>query len=242
MASYSRKKKISIVGDSFGSGEWQFTSNSSSEKNKVTHPGLEYFLREDYGYEVSNYSYGGASMNQILQQAIENKVQNCILIVFATDSCRGMLEENKQVIDKLYVKQGYSISKIHRLLFFEWVKKLKSYAEINNCNVLLIGGHANLYDFDCPDYMQIVTKSWLSEITNQTIGDMSGMNNDAIENFIAAKKLQLDKDKQEIIEIMTQRSHRMNLMKNDVRNFYDEHHPNRDCHHDLAKKIIKIIG
>ena len=239
------KPKLCIIGDSFGCGEWSFlpkTNHTNQQKNYVSHPGLKYFLHKDYGYDVSNYSYGGATMNEILQQAVRNKLQNCTLIVFATDSCRGILEESKEVVDKLYVYQGFSIPKIHRLLFLEWIKNLKSYAEPNHCDVLLIGGHANLYDFDCPDYMKIVTKSWLSEITKQDIGNMSGLNSYVLEDFIAAKELQSDRDKKDIIEIMTQRSHRMTIMKNDIRNFNDEHHPNRNCHKNLAKKIIGMIG
>ena len=64
------KTAISIVGDSFGCGEW---TPDKPGTNKISHPGVQEYLQQR-GYVVKNFSTPGASMENILCQIVMNNI------------------------------------------------------------------------------------------------------------------------------------------------------------------------
>ena len=230
-------QQISIVGDSFGCGELQYGVTPNSLE--VTHSGVTHFLSK-LGHTVTNYSVIGASSDDILDQIKFNELKHQNIIVFATDSLRD-LESKEQEITQLFVRKNYSIKKIHKMFYLEWYDKLVSITEKNNCNVVLIGGHANLYETDNQhNHIKICETSWLSNIFKTEIGDLSGISHESLEFLMAKKPIKTDAQKEEMIDIMTQKSKRLNLMANS-NYFPDNCHPNRICHEALTQKIINYL-
>lgn len=228
---------IAIVGDSFGAGEWQYDTANTGHLNLV-HSGVGSFLSKS-GHNVSNFCRGGAGMEDILDQIKIHKIKKQNLIVFATDSLRN-IKPKEQLIKHLYIKKNYSIKKLHKILFLEWYDKLSSLTKQNDCNVILIGGSANLYETDQSNHIKICTTSWLSDIFKKPIGDLAGLSNDDMEFLIARKPIKTDEQKTEIIDIITQKSTKLNLMS-ESNLFPDDVHPNRSCHNILTKKIINFL-
>tara|TARA_R100001509_G_scaffold36989_2_gene19913 strand:- start:61 stop:735 length:675 start_codon:yes stop_codon:yes gene_type:complete len=222
---------ISIVGDSFGCGEWRYRKQGVLKSLYVSHTGTQHYLRSA-NHTVQNFSEGGASSDDILHQIIVNKIQNQILIVFATDSLRG---QNM----KYLVREDESLYEIHRLLFMRWLNNLKKITQQQKCDVILIGGHANLYPFDNISNIQVCTVSWLSDILGP-VGELSGIDTASLE-MLNTKSL-TDIDKQFVIDAITQRDERMVITKQQQHLMPDQLHPSHECHKTLAQKILKIVG
>tara|TARA_A100001391_G_scaffold156258_2_gene114130 strand:+ start:3001 stop:3699 length:699 start_codon:yes stop_codon:yes gene_type:complete len=229
------KTAISIVGDSFGCGEWVPDKPGT---NKISHLGIQEYLQQR-GYVVKNFSTPGDSMDNILHQIVINNIIKETIIVFATDPLRNFVVDNK--INQLYVKQNFSIAKLHKVLFLDWFRKLSTISRERKCNIILIGGHANLYDTKPIKNISICTKSWLGDILKQPVGDLSAIEPMALEVLMSIKPIKQDNQKVELIDIITQRSDRLNLLYNN--NFFpDNGHPNRQAHEKLTQKIINLIG
>jgi len=228
---------IAIVGDSFGCGEWAI---ESEDKSLCTHKGSEYFLQK-IGYDVKNYSKPSSSNQQILEQIKSNKIKNQWLIVFASESLRKI--QNLSIsIEQMYLKKKYSIKKIHETLFLDWANNLSNLTKKQSCNVILIGGHANIYKSFIPsNHVTILTHSWISDILNTAIGDLSSIDHKTLDFFMTLNSVQSDEQKLEMIDIITQKSKRLNKMANHP-NFKDNVHPDRICHEKLSYRISKIIG
>jgi len=231
-------KNISIIGDSWGCGEWK----ASPDGGIVTHKGTEHFLSES-GYSVKNYSKGGGSGKYMLEQLEKYDIKNEILLVFHTDSCRD-IRDNLDVALQYMQKKNVFIKKVHEFLFAEWIKKFVQATKNRNCEVILIGGHANLYknvNLLLPTNIKVLTHSWIQDITNTKVGDLSGLDRDDLEDFITNKPIDSDEQKQEIIDIMTEKSKRLYLLKHHI-HFPDDHHPDRFCHQKLSERILQFIG
>lgn len=223
---------ISIVGDSFGCGEWSYKSPGDYSL-VLSHKGCQQYLI-DKGHHVENYAEGGASMDDILNQIVFNKIKRQTVIVFATDPLRN------QIVQPFLAQ--HSIFDLHRLLFSRWIKNLVKITQQQKCNIVLIGGHANLYPFDPVANVQVCTTSWLSDIVGDTIGNLSGLDTSTIEilNNLNGKKT--NAVKQHIVDAITQKTNRLMLLKKHRKNFPDLMHPNKKCHFELAQKIIAMIG
>jgi hypothetical protein len=228
------KPAISIVGDSFGCGEWVPDKPGT---NKIAHPGIQEYLQQK-GYVVKNFSTPGASMDNILSQIVINNIIKETIIVFATDPLRNFVVDK---INQLYVKQNFSIAKLHKVLFLDWFRKLSTISSERKCNIILIGGHANLYDIKPTRNISICTKSWLSDIFKQPIGQLAGIDYSSLEVLMTRKPITTDVQKAEFVDIMTQKAQRLYLSHNHG-DFQDEVHPGKQCHKLLAKKIIKMLG
>ena len=230
---------ISIVGDSFGCGEWAIDYNTKSGLIN-SHTGTSHYLKKA-NYRVNNYSEGGASLLDILDQITNNNISNETIIVFATDAFRHC-HKYQPLLRKLFLQKDYSISKLHFIFFQDWLKQLTKISKDNTCEVILVGGHSNLYEFDVPSNMTICTNSWLSDILAKPIGNLSGIDTTAIENLMQLKPITKDVQKQELLDILSQRASRLHATANSRNKFADHIHPNRECHKLLTDKIIKLLG
>lgn len=229
---------ISIVGDSFGCGEYIYDHDQTGEA-KISDSVLQTYLEKN-GYQVENFSISGSSMQDILLQISENNITGKTIIVFATDSLRN-IKKREDFIITLFLKKNYSIAKLHEVLFHDWFKKLSKISHERKCNIILIGGHANLYDIKPTRNISICTSSWLSDIFQQPIGQLAGIDYSSLEVLMTRKPITTDVQKAEFVDIMTQKSQRLYLSHNHG-DFQDEVHPGKQCHKLLAKKIIKMLG
>jgi len=222
---------ISIVGDSFGCGEWRYKKQGDLKSLYVAHTGTQHYLSRA-NHTVQNFAEGGASPDDILHQIVVNKIQEQILIVFATDSLRG---QNMEYL----VREGESLYELHRLLFMRWLNNLKKITQQQKCDVILIGGHANLYPFDNISNIQICTSSWLGDILG-SVGELSGIDTASLE-MLSTESL-TDSDKHFVIDAITQREKRMEITKQQQHLMPDQLHPSHGCHQTLTQKILQIVG
>lgn len=229
---------ISIVGDSFGSGEYIYDHDQPGG-TKISDSVLQTYLEKN-GYQVENFSISGSSMQDILLQISENNITGKTIIVFATDSLRN-IKKREDFIIKLFIKRNYSIAKLHKVLYLDWLKKMKEICQRNKNTVILIGGHANLYPTELPENILVCTSSWLSDIFQQPIGQLAGIDYSSLEVLMTRKPITTDVQKAEFVDIMTQKSQRLYLSHNHG-DFQDDVHPGKQCHKLLAKKIIKMLG
>ena len=227
---------ISIVGDSFGCGEWRHDP-AENDTLVCVHAGTEFYLKQ-FDFQVKNYSIGGNSMKDLLTPIVENNIRKQTIIVFATDSLRHIDEMSAQ---KLYVKKSWSVSKLHYECFMSWVKNLTKITQQQKCKVVLVGGFGNLYNFPIPSNMQVCTHSWISDILGTTIGHQSGIENESLTKLHALQKYSSNNYKKEFIDIMDQKTYRENLLKTHPAKFPDGIHPSRECHKLLTEKLIKLI-
>jgi hypothetical protein len=227
-----------IVGDSFGKGE--FILANEEDKVDNVHPGCEIYLQQNLDCPVINYSKEGASNQDILEQISDNNIKNATVIVFATDSFRK-IKNNHKLATHLFVKKQHTIKEIHEILFLEWVKKLETITKTRNCNVYLIGGYANIYESYAPaKHIKILTHSWISDILNKQVGDLSAIFYKDMEYLLTLNPNPTNEQKADFIAIAGEKAFRLHHTKNHS-SFLDNYHPDRTAHQTLSKKIIKSL-
>ena len=93
---------ISIVGDSFGCGDYIYDHDQPGG-TKMADSVLQTYLEKN-GYQVENFSIYGSSLQDILLQISENNITGKTIIVFATDSLRK-IKAREDVIITLFLKK-----------------------------------------------------------------------------------------------------------------------------------------
>lgn len=136
------KKKILIIGDSWGCGEWDFRLKPYG----VKHPGLQKYLQEE-GNIVKNISRGASDKDYVIRKLNQYEKYNLMnkfdyVIVFVTDIFRVGLEPSKDFWVIGNTKEN--ILKERDRLMKVYFEKLNSYSK----PIHLIGGFQKIYDYD----------------------------------------------------------------------------------------------
>jgi hypothetical protein len=221
-------KKILIIGDSWGSGEWDVIDGNY----QVSHKGIEEYLRND-GHQVQNLSAGGSSLHDIYHSLInENYKDFDLVFCFITDPLRNFRPYGSH---HLFFKKSITFEN----LVDAGNKELSNfYEKVNNLDITIycIGGasHLNvdiiknfknlvpyipsLSELLIPDYKHPViwASDWLDYI-------------DKIFNLTSLDKLLEYKRQQDW------------LWSDDAKEYFrpDGKHPNRAGHKILYDKIVK---
>lgn len=208
--------KILIVGDSWGCGEW----SNDIYPHRVTHLGLEYYLRK-YGCKVSNLSEPGAANKRIVEILKEIvKIQKPDYIFwFQSDPIRDL-----RPYDQVTFPQSIS-----ELLHLGERLLNKTYVELNNlgCKIYCIGGVTKLHK-SIDHYDNLIPL--IDSIIEMFDGIDSGF---WISEWIQVKHLTF-KD-----SFLTQlENHMQNTLPKEY--FYpDGNHPNRKAHLKIFEYILK---
>lgn len=156
-------KKIVIVGDSWGCGEW---CNDQGECT-VTHKGLEQYFIDD-GFDVINISKGNSSNSASIQRLVNllselsDDISNIDYIFFiTTDATREVNYDKEKLTDTLI--QNESLPLLVDKLLDSCYNELNKICLTNNLNIHMIGGLNNL-DTSVQSYKKLIPiiPSWVS--------------------------------------------------------------------------------
>ena len=174
--------KILIAGDSWGLGEWDQLPDPIGYD--VSHPGLEYFLKQDK-HEVKNISKGGNSPRLVYESGL--KVETTVydhVFVFVTDP-------HRDIISKDFWINGYTYKdylKRHDDMIKQFIADL---GDLDIGPVHLVGGYTRVnstmlsnskVDIAIPSVLNLLTKrQWdmcfrdhLHMLRDKKISDMVG--------------------------------------------------------------------
>lgn len=113
--------RILIAGDSWGCGAWE----PGEVENRISHPGLEQFLKDD-GHQVTNISFGGSCLPNIdfsLDCQNQQNQKYDLVFVFVTNSFRHIKQKNFWSKKNSYEKY----LKLHNSILKNFVKKINQY-------------------------------------------------------------------------------------------------------------------
>lgn len=158
-------KKIIIVGDSWGLGEWG--RDPIRYKYTVLHKGLEqYFI--DYGFDVINVSEGGSSNTGSIRRLVNllselsDDISNIDYIFFITTDATREIHRNKEKLTDALI-QNKSLPLLVDKLLDSCYNELNKICLTNNLNIHVIGGLNNL-DTSIQSYKNLIPiiPSWVS--------------------------------------------------------------------------------
>jgi hypothetical protein len=167
-------KKIVLVGDSWGCGEWDNTAFAAP-----CHPGLTEYLSDQY--VVKNLSRSGNSLWQIcytLESFLDRigDEKETAYVVIQTDAMR---EQNCQDFDVNYMEScqtANSLLMVYQMLLEKFYFKLQNIGDRYNITIHLIGGLCDVFTEGVAglNRINVLCSSWVSLI-DQAIGSGTPM-------------------------------------------------------------------
>lgn len=222
-------KKICIIGDSWGCGEWGWKDG----KYQCLHKGIEYYLKND-NYQVMNFSFGGAS-NLELFTHIQNKnlIDYDLILYIQTDPLRDYRKiEFQGLFESIKTFKHYQRTARHN-----------HYNRLNSLDIKihLIGGCDKIDENDLIEYKNL--KCFIPSIINFVSENLIHPNIWASDwiNYIDRKC------SAELLNFIHQEKmlqDELYFSKNPVIVKYfhpDGQHPNRNAYYKIYKKIIEEL-
>lgn len=157
-------KKLVLIGDSWGCGEWKHVGNGSVALN---HPGIQEYLP----YKTVNISVGGASNWYILYSMYnymnqsQHLDQTYSVIVFQTDPMRTSFADKFDVDIDEQIQKASSIEQLYMDLVDIFYIKISNFSKQFNVPVYIIGALSDVDDHTFSLYnnkKNIICNSWLS--------------------------------------------------------------------------------
>ena len=241
-------KRIAILGDSWSHGEWSVISDAETAFSKVTHPGLQHFLLNEWpDLEVVNFGIaGGGNLYQLdqLQLVLGSKPATDIfdlIICFWTNPGRDVYNTIKDNTDQFFI--NYTIEEYEESCMLANKEHHKALEDLN-IPVILIGGQVSLPLFPtAKNLIPLVPR--MANCVTHPFWDMDNMEEEkgTIDNCIDYEQLTMipsgkfnDKFKVQLDEKIKQ-DYCLNYNY-----FNDLGHGNRKLHRIVADKVIKEVG
>ena len=238
------KKKLIIVGCSWGCGEWRINNRIL----ELAHPGLTEYLSTDFN--VVNLSRCGASNWQscfVLRNYLHhvNNSDLCDIVVLQTDVARTACSEVYQVdYDYLY-SHSSNLSDFYQKTLEIFYIKLNELAQEYNLKIHLVGGLSDLNTDVISLYsnLDVICNSWITLLDSTHTPDVVPL----ILNPSLLTKIK-QHNNVELFEEVIQYSDRQflkaqTLMETDYFGpGFGDFHPNRKAHEILAKHIKNFFN
>lgn len=242
-------KKIVLVGDSWGCGEWDNTAFSAP-----SHPGLTEYLSDQY--VVKNLSRSGNSLWQICYtlESFLDRIgddKETAYIIIQTDAMRT---QNCQDFDINYnesCQHADSLSIVYQILLEKFYYKLQNIGDRYDITIHLIGGLCDVFiEGLCnTSRINVLCASWIGLI-DQAIGtDCTSLNNNIVpvnlrpDIFSKLKKLKLSLVDEAIDHIDATFFFNQRLIESEYFGpIHGDFHPSRKGHLLLANHIKSTLG
>jgi len=237
-------KKLVLIGDSWGCGEWKHVGNGSIELN---HPGMQEYLP----YNTVNISVGGASNWDILYSMFNYMNQSHHLdqtysvIVFQTDLMRTSFAEKFDVDIDEQVQKASSIEQLYTNLAEIFYIKISNFSKQFNVPVYIVGG---LSDVDANAFSlynnkeNIICNSWISLLYKDHVPSVIPLSLES-RMLTMFKKLGRTDLCEQLLDINDKNFIEFNkiLRLETMGPSFGDFHPSRLGHQILAEHIINFI-
>lgn len=242
-------KKLVLIGDSWGCGEWKHVDNGETELN---HPGMTDYLP----YKTVNISVGGASNWDILYSMFNymNKLkhldQTYSVVVFQTDPMRTSFADKFDVDINEQIQKASSIEQLYTNLADIFYIKISNFSKQFNVPVYIVGALSDVDDYLFSLYNNkenIICNSWISLLYKDHVPSVIplSMQSKMFTMLITMlKKLGRIDLCEELLDINDKNFIEFNkiLRLETMGPSFGDFHPSRLGHQILAERIVNFIN